>query len=314
MQKINWKHGLKSGWKTALELSKVVFPIAFLVHIAKHTAILAWLAELVAPLMSWFGLSGEAAIPLVLGNVLNLYAALGAIAALDLTVKQAFILAIMLSFSHNMFIETALCRKVGVAVWIPVLVRGGLAVLSGLVVNAFWQGGSGRAAIDLIASEQASYSTGWWEIFISAIWTASEGILQFVVIIIPLTLFLQALKDLHVLDRIAVWISPLLKPFEIAKEGSITMASGLLAGLFLGAGLIIQQAKEYNLSRRDITLIIVFLAACHAIIEDTVIFIPLGIPVYYLLLIRFVAAVLLTFAVAQIWRRPAPRYATSHHG
>lgn len=298
-----------------MELSRVVFPIAFLVHIAKHTAILAWLANLVAPLMSWFGLGGEAAIPLVLGNVLNLYAALGAIAALDLTVKQAFIIAIMLSFSHNMFIETALCRKVGVAVWIPVVVRGGLAVFSGLMVNALWQGGSNPAVINLIASEQAAYS-GWAEIFISAVLTAASGILQFVVIIIPLTLFLQALKDLHVLDRIAVWISPLLKPFGIAKEGSITMASGLLAGLFLGAGLIIQQAQEYNLSKRDITLIIVFLASCHAIIEDTVIFIPLGIPVYYLLLIRFVTAVLLTFAVAQVWRTLPARYATSHshHG
>ncbi len=296
-----------------MELSRVVFPIAFLVHIAKHTAILAWLANLVAPLMSWFGLGGEAAIPLVLGNVLNLYAALGAIAALDLTVKQAFIIAIMLSFSHNMFIETALCRKVGVAVWIPVVVRGGLAVFSGLMVNALWQGGSNPAAINLIASEQAAYS-GWGEIFISAVLTAASGILQFVVIIIPLTLFLQALKDLQVLDRIAVWISPLLKPFGIAKEGSITMASGLLAGLFLGAGLIIQQAKEYNLSKRDITLIIVFLASCHAIIEDTVIFIPLGIPVYYLLLIRFVTAVLLTFAVSQVWRALPARYATSHHG
>ncbi|MGA8942006.1 MAG: nucleoside recognition domain-containing protein [Thermoactinomyces sp.] len=313
MQKIDWKYGLKSGWKTAVELSKVVFPIAFLVHIAKHTAILAWLAGLVAPLMSWFGLGGEAAIPLVLGNVLNLYAALGAIAALDLTVKQAFILAIMLSFSHNMFIETALCRKVGVPVWVPVLVRGGLAVFSGLMVNLLWQGGSNPASINLIASEPAAYS-GWGDMLLSAVWTAASGILQFVVIIIPLTLFLQALKDLHVLDRIAVWISPLLKPFGIVKEGSITMASGLLAGLFLGAGLIIQQAKEYNLSKRDITLIIVFLASCHAVIEDTVVFIPLGIPVYYVLLMRFAAAVLLTFTVAQIWRRPAPRYATSHNG
>ena len=53
------------------------------------------------------------------------------------------------------------------------------------------------------------------------------------------------------------------------------------------------------MSKRDITLIIIFLAACHAVIEDTVIFIPLGIPVQYLLLIRFGAAVLLTLAVAR---------------
>ena len=313
MQKIHWKQGLQSGWKTSLELAKVVFPIAFFVHIAKHTSLLAWFANLLAPFMSLFGLNGEAAIPLVLGNVLNLYAALGAIGALDLTVKQVFILAVMLSFSHNMFIESALCRKVGVAVWVPLAVRGGLAALSGILIHLFWPGGNSKASVNLASGGETVYS-GWDEIIGSAFWTATTGVLQFAAILIPLTLFLQALKDLKVLDKIAVWISPFLKPFGIAKEGSVTMVSGLLAGLFLGAGLIIQQAQEHNLSKRDITLIIIFLAACHAVIEDTVIFIPLGIPVQYLLLVRFGAAVLLTLAVARFWRRPAARYATSHHG
>jgi hypothetical protein len=113
------------------------------------------------------------------------------------------------------------------------------------------------------------------------------------------------LKDIGFLDRVAKGIMPFLKPLSIAPHGSIAMATGLFAGLFMGAGLIIQEAEEQNFSKRDITLIMIFLAACHAVIEDTVIFVPLGIPVIYLLLIRFVAAILLTMVVARFWSGPS---------
>ena len=45
----------------------------------------------------WF--TREAAIALVLGNIVNLYAAIGAIASLTLSVKEVSILAIMLCFA-----------------------------------------------------------------------------------------------------------------------------------------------------------------------------------------------------------------------
>lgn len=55
---------------------------------------------------------------------------------------------------------------------------------------------------------------------------------------------------------------------------------------------------------------ILFLCACHAVVEDTLIFVPLGINVLPLLLIRLVAAVLLTLLIARLWRpdkEPAPK-------
>ena len=61
--------------------------------------------------MGLLGLRGETAIPLVLGNALNLYAGIAGILSLDLTVKEVFILATMLSFSHNIFIETGVCSS-----------------------------------------------------------------------------------------------------------------------------------------------------------------------------------------------------------
>lgn len=290
-----------------MELGKIVFPIAFAVQVAKQTPLLGWLTELITPLMSYLGLSGEAAIPLVLGNVLNLYAALGALSAIELTIKQAFILAIMLSFSHNMFIESAVCRRVGVPTWIVVFVRIGLAVASALVINWGWHGGAEMITQGVASATGQAQANGWGEILLTALLVATKSVLQLVVIVLPLMIGLQALREIGFLDRVARGITPLLKPLSIAPHGAIAMATGLFAGLFMGAGIIIQEAEEQHFSKRDISLIMIFLAACHAVIEDTLIFVPLGIPVIYLLLIRLVAATLLTMIVARFWSTPSEK-------
>ena len=60
---------------------------------------------------------------------------------MELTVKEVFILATMLSFSHNIFIETGVALRVGVKLWVVLVVRFGLAILSAVIINLVWQGG-----------------------------------------------------------------------------------------------------------------------------------------------------------------------------
>ncbi len=71
--------GLAAGFQTTWTLGKVIFPVTLLVTLLQHTPVMDWLVRLITPVMSLFGLSGEAAIPLVLGNMLNLYAGIAGI-------------------------------------------------------------------------------------------------------------------------------------------------------------------------------------------------------------------------------------------
>ena len=89
-----WRSGLETTW----ELTKVILPVTLVVSVLKYTPVIEWMVKGLTPLMGWIGLPGEAAVPLALGNLLNLYAAIGAILTMDLTVKQVLILAVMLSF------------------------------------------------------------------------------------------------------------------------------------------------------------------------------------------------------------------------
>jgi hypothetical protein len=66
---------------------------------------------------------------------------------------------------------------------------------------------------------------------------------------------------------------------------------------------MMQAAKEDGVSKKDLYLAFIFLVSCHAVVEDTLVFVPLGIPVLPLLVIRVVTAVVLTISVAYIWNK-----------
>ena len=297
------RKGLFVGLKTTWTFGKIIFPVTLLVSVLKHTPVLPWIIDLIAPFMKWFGLSGDAAIPLVIGNFLNLYAAIGAILTLDLSVKEVFIIALMLSFSHkqNLLIESSVVIKVGVKLWVSLVVRIGLALLAGFVVNLVWDGGNEAAKYGFISSK--ADVTGVRNVFLEGLQTAGLGILQLAMIVIPLMILIQIFKDLKWLEAFSRWFAPFTRSLGMKENTSTTLAAGLLLGLAYGAGVMIQAVKEDGVSKKDVTLACLFLMSCHAVIEDTLIFIPLGIPVWPLLLIRLGTAILLTFIVATIWQR-----------
>jgi hypothetical protein len=294
-----WKRGLQAGINTSWILGKVVFPISLIMGILKYTPVMDWVEKLLTPLMSFVGLPGDAAIPLTLGFLLNLYAGIGAILSLSLTVKEVFILAIMISFAHNLFVETAVTSKMGIPAWISLSIRLGLAVLSGLGLHHLWQGGGEPARYGLVAPADQVFQS-WGLVVQQALINASTGMLQLIMVVIPLMLVIQLLKEGNVLQ----WLSKVMRPFTrtlgLPENASLTLMAGIFFGLAFGAGVLIQAVREENLTKSDLLLLCIFLAACHAVVEDTLIFIPLGIPVIYLLIIRFIVALIATILVAKI--------------
>ncbi len=292
------KRGLLVGLQTSWKIGKIIFPISFILTIIKETALMDWFVNLLEPLMSFIGLKGDAALVLVLGNVLNLYAALGAMLPMDLTVKEALILAVMLSFSHNLFVETTVATAVGVRASFVVLVRIGFAIISAICIHFFWSGGTEIVHKGIAVAESVNQSG--WEIVYNAIISSLMGILNLIKIVFPLMLVIQIAKDFGWMNYITKALSPFTKLIGVEAKAGVTLAAGLFFGLAFGAGVMIQAVKEDGVSKRDLYLVFLFLVACHAVVEDTLLFIPLGIPVLYLFLIRFFVALVVTCIVARI--------------
>ncbi|PTA86466.1 hypothetical protein C9414_02720 [Bacillus sp. Nf3] len=299
-----WKNGLKAGLSTTWTLGKVIFPVTILVSILQHTPVMDWIIRFIQPFMGLFGLSGEAAIPLVLGNMLNLYAGIAAILTLELPVKEVFILAVMLSFCHNLIIESTVAAKVGLRVSVILLVRISLAVISAIVIHLVWQGGEEPAQYGLLSAAQAvDVPSSWYMIVLLAIQKAVLGVLQLACIVIPLMIIIQFMRDLGWLHTLSKWLSPFTRMLGMKENTSMTMVAGLTIGLAYGAGVMMKAVEEDGVSKKDLTLAFIFLVACHAVVEDTLVFIPLGIPVWPLLVIRLISAILLTAAISYIWRK-----------
>ena len=191
--------------------------------------------------------------------------------------------------------------KTGVKLWIILTVRIGLALLSAVVINLVWQGGSEMA--QGIAIRETAEITGAGAILLHGVMQALSGIAQLAVIVIPLMVAVQIMKDLKWLEAFSKALAPFMRVLGMKPNASMPFVTGLTLGLAYGAGVMIQAAKEDNVSKKDMTIAFIFLVACHAVIEDTLIFIPLGIPVLPLLLIRLITAIVLTMVVAYIWNR-----------
>ncbi|MEN0664053.1 nucleoside recognition domain-containing protein [Caldifermentibacillus hisashii] len=296
------KQGIMNGLHTTWTLGKVIFPVTLIVSLLQYTPVLPWLFDKLAPFMSVFGLSGEAAIPLVLGNLLNLYAAIGGILTLELTVKEVFIIAVMLSFSHNLLIETSVALKSGVKLWVVLSVRIGLALVAAFIINLVWPGGSEMVQYGLITANETA-PVGMAAIFLAGLQKAVLGALQLAMIVIPLMIGIQILKDLKWLNVFTGWMAPVTRGLGMNENTALVLTAGLIFGLAYGAGVLLQAVKEDGVSKKDATLAFIFLVACHAVVEDTLIFVPLGIPVFPLFIIRLCTAIALTLIVSRIWNR-----------
>ncbi|WP_347862410.1 nucleoside recognition domain-containing protein [Salimicrobium sp. PL1-032A] len=300
------QRGLKQGLTLTWSLGKIIFPITLIMTILQYTPVFPWLMNKISPLMSAVGLSAEAAVPLVIGNFLNLYAGIAAILSFDFTVKEVFIMAVMLSFSHNLIVESAVAKKVGVSWWFVIGLRLSLAILSAWMINLFWDGGGDLASYGFASLETADPS-GVSAIVWHGIITAVSGILQLALIVIPLMLVMQVFREKGWLDVFSGLMAPLMKGLGMNRNTSTTMVAGLTIGLAYGAGVMIQAVEEDGVSKKDMYLTMIFLVSCHAVVEDTLVFIPLGIPIWPLLAIRLATAIVLTAGIGFFWNRQRAR-------
>jgi hypothetical protein len=120
-------------------------------------------------------------------------------------------------------------------------------------------------------------------------------------IILPLSIFYEFLKgrDSKLAKRRFAFLG-------ISGSGFIPLVTGIIIGLTYGAGVIIHSIRTSNVGKKEAFLILLFLSICHAIIEDTLIFVVIGANGFILIAFRFVLAIILTYAIyrSKIFKTP----------
>ncbi len=127
--------GLRNGCTAVALLARVLIPAYLVVDLLARTPVIPAAAGAMEPVTRLMGLPGEAAVPLVAGVLVNLYAAIGAMAPLGLSAREITLLGLVLGICHGLVLETAVIRQVSSRWPWLVVARLALGFLAGVLLN-----------------------------------------------------------------------------------------------------------------------------------------------------------------------------------
>jgi hypothetical protein len=133
------KRGVLNGLSIILVMAKVIVPCYIAIEFIKYFGLIDVISRFFRPFMGLFGLPGEAALGLIAGYLINLYAAIAVLTPLDLSTKDITIMALMLGISHALPVETPVTQKAGVNGLVMLAVRIVFSLLSGVLLNLLWK-------------------------------------------------------------------------------------------------------------------------------------------------------------------------------
>ena len=295
--------GAWHGVRAFLKLMLIVAPVYTLVTFLKYTPVIRVFAEFMSPLMKHFGLPGEAALALILGNIINLYAGLGAVTALKITTAQLTVLSLMLLLSHSQILETAVFFQIRAKWWLLWFIRLVLSFLAGVGLSRLIvkSGATGAAdAARLAQMAQMRYvgigpALGNWARGL----LVDTGLKMFLVLV-GIFIILELGRRYGLMEKTLRAIGAATKFIGLKPESGMPWLAGNVFGIVFGAGVVIESAREGQLDSKQITLVATFLALCHGLFEDTAIFLVLGANMFWILVPRIVLAVAVTWVLSKV--------------
>ncbi|MGK2945081.1 MAG: nucleoside recognition domain-containing protein [Desulfuromonadales bacterium] len=127
---------------------------------------------------------------------------------------------------------------------------------------------------------------------------------KLVIIVVPLMVIFEVLRYVQVFRSLGSRTEPAMRYLGLGRSAVLPLFTGIFLGIAYGAGIIIRSAAAGQMNRRELFLTGLFLATCHAVIEDVLIFVVLGGDAVVMLGLRLALAILLTSLLARFWKQP----------
>ncbi|NQY94402.1 MAG: nucleoside recognition protein, partial [Campylobacteraceae bacterium] len=275
--------------KTIWIIVKLVIPIYILADILYFDNVLSYVSFLIEPFTTMIGLPPETSLAIISGMFLNVYAAIAFAAPLDLSIHQWTILTVFIGICHSLIVEGVIMKKIGISNMYSYSLR----IIAGFLVayiTAIMPSSWFSTSVVSNTFNHIQYNTINELLYNS---TINAMLLSFkIVILITLLIFMMDfIKTRKFLQS---------SQKNVSKGFSITV--GVFLGITYGAGMLIEEAKSGRISKDDIFYIATFLLICHAIIEDTLLFVIFGADFTMAVIIRTVAAIVIAFVLLKVYQ------------
>lgn len=291
------KLALPKSVKTCLWLFKIILPISLLVRLLQYSGWLGVLAGYMEPLFSRIGLPGETSIIFITSIFCPLYAPIALIATMSLGLREATILSIMCLTAHNLIVESSVQAKTGSSFWRMTILRICMAFVIAFALNQIMPT-EGWGMINATHSVEDCNSI--WEVIQLWFISSMEVILTILLIVTALMILHYILEEFRLMKGLSNLFAPLMKVFGLPKDTAFLWLVGNVVGLAYGGAIMMEQIEENKLSRANGNMLNYHLAMSHSLLEDTIIFVAIGIPVLWIVLTRLFFAMIVVWSVKGI--------------
>ena len=280
-----------------LWLLKVMLPISLAVRVLQYVGVIDWLAGYLSPVFSYIGLSGDSAFVFLTSIFLPLYPTIAVMTTLTLTLREATILAVMCLISHNLPVECSVAHKTGSRFGEIVAFRIAMSFVAAVVLN--WLLPQSDAPFNFLASATTEV-TSWGMLLMQWLTSSLSLIVTIVLIVTALMVLQRVLEEFGWMHRIAHSLSPLMRLFGLPSGCSLLWLTGNVVGMAYGAAIMIDEVEEGRLTREEANLVNHHLGVSHSLLEDTMLFVAMGISFWWICLTRLVLAMIAVWTM-RLW-------------
>ena len=288
--------GLKKGWHTFIWICKIIIPISFLITLLQWTGWLNELDFLLNPLMSLLNLPPEAALPIISGMLINLYATVAIITVIPFTIEQMTLIAIFNLIAHCLIMEGIIQHNSGLNAMKATLFRIIAATITVFIASQFLGDTSQSVVIPLSLTS----STPILEVLRTWVIDTIYLILKILGIILFIMILQECFISLGWLDYIHRLFRHFVRIMGLSQRTTLMWLTANIFGLFYGGAAIMEEAKKGTLTKDELERLHTSIGINHSMIEDPSLFAILGLPPFWLWIPRLIIAIVAVQAFSLI--------------
>ncbi len=287
--------GLHAGVRTWWWLLRMMVPITLGVALLQWLGVIAALSGWLTPALSHIGLTAEGVLAFLTGSLASIYAAIGVMGTLNLDYRSVTILAVMLLVAHNLIIESVIQQKAGFAsAWVAAGLRVAMALGVAWAMNRLLP--ADHAGTLLLEHRAAGEPTLVGTLYEWAL-TNAKLLPLMLGIVVGLNVLQQLLREFDLIRYLTLPMGPVMRVLGLAQQSAFLWIVLNTLGLTYGASVMINEVQAGAIPPREARLLNAHAAMNHSMLEDTLLFVALGIPVVWLLVPRMILAIGVVWAM-----------------
>ncbi len=277
--------------KTTLWLLRIMIPISLAVRLMQHYGIIEWMAQYLNPVFQYMGLPGASAIAFLTSASVTTYAGLAVMMSMELTMREATILALMALICHALPLECAVVRKVGSNPY----KMGALRVAGAFLVAFYLNLVLPAMPQPFMAHTLAVESSGLWNVVWQWALSSVRMSLMIFALIYSLMVLQRLLDKYGVMPLLARPLGPLMRFFGLPAHAAYLWLVGNVLGISYGSAMMLDLEDSGRITREEANGVNYHLIMNHSMLEDTMVFAAAGISVFWILSTRILFALLLVW-------------------